>query len=156
VQHDFDGRVLFQHRNGDKWSVIREPKQIHGFRHEQLCVELLNELKARWCPPVRHVPSEFTPVEKTAYDEICSAKLFAYELERNGSRVLELRSDFTIGQGEALMEVAWMLEEDKDGDVVLAIRNANGPTCFLRKMADGSWAGRWLVYERMRVRLIAK
>ena len=153
VQHDFDGNVLFQHRNGDKWSVTRQPKQIRGFMHEAACLELLNDLRTRWRPPVRHLPSEFTTVEKAAYESICSTRFFEYELERNGARVLEFQPDFTIGRGAALMEVGWTIEEDKDGEAVLAIRNANGPTCFLRRTGDRSWAGRWLVYDRMRVRL---
>lgn len=49
------------------------------------------------------------------------------------------------------MESAWMIEEDKDGEAVLTIRNENGPICFLRAGPDGVWRGRWLVYERMRV-----
>lgn len=153
VQHDFHGRVLFQHRNGDKWSVVREPKQISGFMQEETCRQLLAELRARWRPPVRHLPSEFTSVERAAYDEICCLKLFEYQLEGTRSRVLELRPDFTIGQGAALMEVAWMIEEDKDGEPVLAIRNANGPTCFLRQAPGGTWVGRWLVYDRKRVKM---
>jgi len=153
VQHDFDGTVLFQHRNGDKWSVGREPKQIRGFIYEAACLELLADLRAQWQPPVRQLPAEFTRIEMAAYEELCSLRLFNYVLEGKESRVLELQPDFTIGRGAALMEVAWTIEEDKDGEPVLAIRNANAPTCFLRKTTDGSWTGRWLVYDRMRVRL---
>ena len=153
VQHDFGGRVLFQHRNGDKWSVLRQPKRVPGFVHEDACRGLLSELRARWLPPVRSLPSEFTDVERAAYDEICASRVFRYQLEGHGARLLELRPDFTIGAGAALMEVAWMVEEDKDGEPVLSVRNANAPTCFLRRTEDGAWAGRWRVYDRMRVRL---
>ena len=153
VQHDFGGRVLFQHRNGDKWSVLRQPKRVPGFLREDDCRELLSELKARWLPPVRSLPSEFTDVERAAYDEICASRVFRYQLEGHGARLLEFRPNFTIGVGAALMEVAWMVEEDKDGEPVLRIHNANAPTCFLRRSQDGTWAGRWRVYDRMRVRL---
>jgi hypothetical protein len=153
VQHDFEGRVLFQHRNGDKWSALREPKRVPGFEREDACRELLSELRARWLPPVRRLPSELTEVERAAYEEVCAARLFNYRLERHGARPLELRPDFTIGLGAALMEVAWMVEEDKDGEPVLSVRNANAATCFLRRSEEGTWEGRWRVYERMRVRL---
>jgi hypothetical protein len=153
VQHDFAGRVLFQHRNGDKWSVLREPRRVPGFAAADACRELLSALGARWQPPVRRLPAEFTRVERAAYDEVCASGTFDYELEGHGGRVLELRPDFKIGRGAALMEVAWTVEEDKDGEPVLSIRNANAPTCFLRRAPDGSWLGRWRVYDRMRVRL---
>jgi hypothetical protein len=102
---------------------------------------------------VRRLPSELTAVERAAYEEICAARLFSYQLEGHGARPLELRPDFSIGRGAALMEVAWMVEEDKDGAPVLSVRNANAATCFLRRSEAGIWAGRWRVYDRMRVRL---
>lgn len=154
VQHDFEGRALFQHRNGDKWSVKREPKRLKGFLYDDACRELLAGLKARWLPPVRRLPGEFTEAERAAYEEVCAVRSFEYCLEGRGARLLELRPDFSVGRGAALMEVAWMVEEDKDGEAVLTIRNANAPTCFLRRAHGGAWEGRWRVYERMRVRLL--
>jgi hypothetical protein len=154
VQHDFEGRVLFQHRNGDKWSVTREPKHVPGLLYEDVCRELLAELKARWRPPVRRLPAEFTQAERAAYEEVCAVRSFEYRLEGHGARLLELRPDFNVGHGAALMEVAWMVEEDKEGEAVLSIRNANAPTCFLRRAPDGAWEGRWRVYDRMRVHLV--
>jgi hypothetical protein len=151
LQHDFAGRVLFQHRNGDKWSVMHEPKRIHGFMGDEACRELLSDLKARWLPPVRHLPSEFTGIERAVYDGMCSVRMFEYHLDGYGGRALEFRPDFTIGQGAALMEVAWMVEEDKDGQPVLSIHNAHAPTCFLRRSWGEAWVGRWRVYNRMRV-----
>src|SRR5262249_33260735 len=130
VQHDFDGAVLFQHRNGDKWSVGREPKQIRGFIHEAACLELLADLRAQWQPPVRQLPAEFTRIEMAAYEELCSLRLFNYVLEGKESRVLELQPDFTIGRGAALMEVAWTIEEDKDGEPGRAIPNPHAPPSF--------------------------
>lgn len=153
VQHDFEGRVLFQHRNGDKWSVTREPRRVPGFLGEDSCRALLSELKARWRPPVRRLPSEFTEAERAAYEEVCATRSFEYQLEGIGARLLELRPDFNVGHGGALMEVAWMVEEDKDGEAVLSIHNAHAPTCFLRRAPSGAWEGRWRVYDRMRVRL---
>jgi Mannosyltransferase putative len=51
-QSDFEGRVLFQHRNGAKWSLDHNPS-IPGFLHEELCFEILAELRvsmADWHP----------------------------------------------------------------------------------------------------------
>lgn len=153
VQHDFDGRALFQHRNGEKWSLASEPKPIAGFQFESTCRELLSGLKALWRPPVRDLPSDFTRVEQDAYAAICATRLFGYEREGRSNRLVELRPDFSIGLGAGEMEVAWMIEEDKDGEPLLSIRNANAATCFLRRAEAGSWSGRWRVYDRTRVRL---
>lgn len=43
AQCDFEGRVIFQHRHGAKWSLDENPR-IPGFKHEALCLELLAEL----------------------------------------------------------------------------------------------------------------
>jgi hypothetical protein len=45
AQCDFDGRVIFQHRNGAKWSLGENPT-IPGFLHEGECFEILRELRA--------------------------------------------------------------------------------------------------------------
>ena len=45
AQFDFDGRVVFLHRNGAKWSLGENPR-VPGFRHEEICFELLDELRA--------------------------------------------------------------------------------------------------------------
>ena len=45
AQCDFDGRIVFLHRNGAKWSLGTNPR-VPGFTHEDLCFELLDELRA--------------------------------------------------------------------------------------------------------------
>lgn len=44
-QCDFDGRVVFQHRTGAKWS-LDDNRRIPGFVHEETCLEILAALKA--------------------------------------------------------------------------------------------------------------
>jgi hypothetical protein len=153
IQHDIDGAPLFQHRNGDKWSLMRPNARIAGFVHEPFCFELLARLRALWSPPVRSFPADFTAGEASVYEELCGRRYFQYALEGYRARVLEFRSDFRIGQGAQTMEARWMIEDDKDGAPLLSIRNDNAPTCFLRRSDDGIWRGRWLVYDRMRVEL---
>jgi hypothetical protein len=50
AQCDFDGRVVFQHRNGAKWSLGDNPR-VPAFRHEALCFALLDELRAALARP---------------------------------------------------------------------------------------------------------
>jgi hypothetical protein len=44
-QHDFQGRRLFQHRNLDKWSLLRPGRRIPGFWFENECRGYLAQLK---------------------------------------------------------------------------------------------------------------
>jgi hypothetical protein len=43
-QCDFEGRVVFQHRNGAKWT-LDDNRRVPGFRHEALCLELVAEAR---------------------------------------------------------------------------------------------------------------
>lgn len=47
-QHDFDGRRLFQHRNGDKWDLSGRNRSLPGFQFEEECREILRDLAGRW------------------------------------------------------------------------------------------------------------
>jgi hypothetical protein len=44
-QSDFEGRVIFQHRNGAKWSLGDNPS-IPGFVNERACFEILDGARA--------------------------------------------------------------------------------------------------------------
>lgn len=45
--HDFQGRRIFQHRSGDKWSFYETNVTIEDFKHEALCKTYLKELKTQ-------------------------------------------------------------------------------------------------------------
>jgi predicted O-methyltransferase YrrM len=47
-QHDFVGRRIFQHRNGDKWSLDGSNRCIRGFLYEDRCRAALAELRLSW------------------------------------------------------------------------------------------------------------
>ncbi len=42
-QHDFQGRRIFQHRGGDKWSLEGRNLRISGFRYENICLDFLRQ-----------------------------------------------------------------------------------------------------------------
>lgn len=48
LQHDFTGRVVFQHRYRDKWNYYRDNTAIPGFRFEAECLEDLRRLRSLW------------------------------------------------------------------------------------------------------------
>ena len=47
-QHDFKGRRIFQHRNGDKWNLLLRNQHVADFWWEAQCREFLLELQNRW------------------------------------------------------------------------------------------------------------
>jgi ADP-heptose:LPS heptosyltransferase len=47
-QHDFEGRRLFEHRNGDKWDLLGRNRSIPDFVGEQMCRDFLGNLAQRW------------------------------------------------------------------------------------------------------------
>lgn len=47
LQHDFNGRVIFQHRNFAKWKLSNN-EHIPGFKDENRCFSYIKDLKTRW------------------------------------------------------------------------------------------------------------
>src|SRR5205823_11087278 len=47
-QHDFEGRAIFHHRPGAKWTAWGENVPIAGFPYEAACLEALHDLARRW------------------------------------------------------------------------------------------------------------
>jgi hypothetical protein len=160
VQFDDEGKALFQHRNGAKWRVFGDNPSVPGFACEAECMEMLDQLRIRWDGVVHRFPDAFTVEERRWYEALCKVRWFEYQIEGQAPRLLELLPDFRIGHGWAEMEVAWMLEADKDGLPLLSLKNANAPTCFLRPAEEAEvdhttrWQGRWLVYDRGEVELL--
>ena len=63
---------------------------------------------------------------------------------------MEFRPDGRIGNGGALLESEWRVQELQD-EVYLDIRSAAESTCYLKLGEDGIWRGRWARFERMPV-----
>jgi hypothetical protein len=55
-QFDFDGRLLFQHRNYAKWELFGKNSHIAGFRRERQCLAYLAELRKRWDGRIAEAP----------------------------------------------------------------------------------------------------
>lgn len=73
-QHDFEGKRVFQHRNGRKWSLYDNP-QVPGFELEAECVGFIDELKAAWSPAAQTLPTDADRAAITAMDgRRCSPK----------------------------------------------------------------------------------
>jgi hypothetical protein len=54
-QHDFEGHRLFQHRNLDKWNLLKGNRRIKGFWFEDECRSYMRQLRRRWFARVARV-----------------------------------------------------------------------------------------------------
>ena len=66
-------------------------------------------------------------------------------------RPMVFRGDGTFAVGGAGCERYWMI---RDGRLLIA--GDDGRLTDLALGADGGWAGRWLVHEKMGIRLVVK
>jgi hypothetical protein len=64
-QYDFDGRLVFQHRNFAKWKLDEPNRRIRGFQFEEQCLAFLEELRGRWSwrqPAAAVAPRKAAPI----------------------------------------------------------------------------------------------
>ena len=76
-----------------------------------------------------------------------------YRREGYDERLLEFRSDGTIGAGGGDAERYWFVRPDAAGRY-LVIGSVHDETCTLTEEAAGGWRGRWRRYEQMPVTLL--
>lgn len=53
-QHDFEGRLIFLHRNLQKWRLFGPNPSIPGFEQESRCLAFLADLETRWNGFIQH------------------------------------------------------------------------------------------------------
>jgi hypothetical protein len=154
AQHDFDGEPIFQHRNNAKWLLDADANpRLEGFREEARCLDWLRELSEHWTGEVaRPVPE--SPAARRIHEEIVAGGRFVYHRVGHDRRLIQLRPDHSIGEGGGGFEVTWQVELDEGGRPVLCLCNSTSITCTLSRRPDGTYAGRWLIFERMPVELV--
>ena len=118
LQHDFSGKLLFQHRNFGKWT-LENNRHIPGFRLEDECLAFVAELRAQWTPGLppwvrKWEPSNASKPLRTLAAKLCRAPL-EYARAGLGTRTLDFRPDGTIGTGTAGCERWWDLRLVKGG-----------------------------------------
>ena len=52
-QHDFEGNVLFQHRNLKKWQFFGGNERVAGFQLEEHCLRYIDQLRGKWDGRIR-------------------------------------------------------------------------------------------------------
>ncbi len=150
-QRDFDGRIIFQHRNGAKWSYGSANPRIAGFELHDECAALLAELQHVWngrvfAPPPASVPARLLEAQ------LRQSEWFTYLKIGSGEKALQLLADNRIGEGRAENEFYWWVEEDGEG-LLLGFEGRRHTAARLRPLGDGSWLGRSLEPEAWEVQL---
>lgn len=155
-QHDFSGRVIFQHRNLAKWKLDPDANpRIEGFECEDMCFEELRALNEKWCGHVRVPLPDNEPARRLA-EEVIQTRWFLYHRLGFDRRFLELLEDQSIGEGGAGLEKSWHVEMNGEGSPLLCIRGNSDVTCALARESEGRFTGRWRSHERMPIQLVAR
>ena len=160
-QHDFEGRVVFQHRTGAKWVLRGDNRAEAGFAHEAECLAYLGELRTLWSGRMVRIPERSQAALDTEV-ALTSLRWFRYERLGADTRLLELRSGHRVGQGFSPDERAWYVEEDAGGStgaggpagLRLVLAGDDRVTCRLAPGDDGTWRGTWQHPPRFEVELV--
>ena len=150
-QRDFSDKIIFQHRNGHKWSYHTDNPRLRGFKHHNRCMKFISELQQKWDGLISPDFSKKTKKEKAAIEQLLNGK---YQYHRIGydQRPLTFLPNGKIGKGKASCEQRWDVVE-KNGEVKLEIYGHGHKTCTLTIEEGGKWKGRWRVFEKMPVAL---
>lgn len=139
-QRAFDGSVLFQHRNEQKWSIHGVNRRSDGFRHEEECFALLDELRQKWDGRVFNPPPR--PENAREIEERLKAqRRFLFTRVGQGTTSIELLRDHRIDRASHDWGFYWYVQE-RDGEASLVLE-VNGRQLYaLAPAEDGSWSGR--------------
>lgn len=153
-QHDFEGRRIFQHRNGHKWRVDTNNPRIDGFLFERECLAFIDDLREQWTTrPYRPYNSFIaSEQEKQIAEELCSCR-WLYRRLGHDERLMSFTQDGIVAAGHARCEQSWTVLQSEIGGQQLIIYGTS-LTCILWRRSSTVWSGKWLVHERMPVQLL--
>jgi hypothetical protein len=149
-QRDFEGRIVFQHRNTPKFILFGRNPHYPGFRYENECLAFLDDLAVLWNGRVSTLCLAPPDPRQIAAG---TAKWFRYVRLSHDETMIELLPDQRIGRGSSRWERSWRVVPE-GGASVLEIFGDQFLMGRLSRYEDGVWRGRWLRYERFPVELI--
>lgn len=138
-QHDFQGRVIFQHRNTGKWFYGGPNPRLPGFALEDECFALLDELRDVWDGRVFNPPPASVPALLQA-SALRRIEWFTCLKPGSSERTLQLLDGNRIGEGRGENEFYWWVEEDGEG-LLLGFEGRRRDGGYLRAQPDGTWRG---------------
>jgi Anp1/Mannosyltransferase putative len=146
-QHDFDDRVVFQHRNRAKWVLHGRNWHEPKFVHEDACLRHLEQLRRLWDGTISTLPPRST-ADLEVEAELAAQRWFTYTRRGSDSRAFELAPGNRVGEGHGGRERIWYVQ---DG-ATLVLGGFAEETCRLQRAGD-LWSGTWTVDERFEVEL---
>ena len=132
LQHDFEGKPLFQHRFAAKWS-LQQNYHCPGFEWEEECLQYVEELKELW-NPVSESMGEPDALELSLMDEYEGKVYRCYRDGRRQGR-LHLQPNHTLQQLPTQQQSFWWF---KGNQLILALDEARTMT-KLSEQEDGIW-----------------
>jgi hypothetical protein len=133
LQHDFEGKLVFQHRFGDKWSLKRN-RVSPGFIHEGTCLQFIEELRQLWLPENR--ARTLNQLEPAANLEIENCT-FRCSLMGHSTWTMRLEPLGLVEIGRTSDIEGWWV---RHGQLVLGTIDGS-PNYSLDRKLDGSWLG---------------
>jgi hypothetical protein len=146
-----DGSVLFQHRNEKKWLLVGVNPRIDGFRHEEECFALLDELRRKWDGRVFNPPGR----PEAALDAerlLIAQRRFRLTRVSDSTQPVELLADHRIRAEPASCGFYWYIEVSGD-ELRLAFEGNGRQTCRLEPSDSGIWRGTQLVEPGLAIEL---
>lgn len=142
-QHDFDGKVLFQHRTGAKWRYSGSQDVLGAFQMDDACAAALESLRHKWNGLIFTAPQR-SPTAHAEEDALCAKRDLLFVIPGKEPRVLELLSEGEIGFGRSPDAMNWFCRED-DSHMQLVLRDSFEDRWILLREAPDRWVGRSLV-----------
>jgi len=149
-QRDPEGAVLFQHRNWTKWILHGDNPRIEGFRLEDECFALLEELKTAWDGRVFNPPAR-SGVARNFEATLARTRDFTITRVSSDERRIVLLPDHRI-RSNIHYERYWYVADGEAGPE-LKIEGDGVPVHTMQPYDDGVWRGRMLQPPGMPVEL---
>ena len=140
-QYDFSGKLLFQHRNREKWRLHGENPVVPGFRFEAECRGFLEQLREGWDGTVGG-PRPSATLQRTvegARAEL-TAGIYRFVREGYGYWPMTFMPDGRVGIGATAAERTWRLRL-AGGEPRLEIGSDGGTSSVFAPSRDGGWTG---------------
>ncbi len=135
-QFDFDGRVLFQHRTGAKWSYKGPQQELPQFSYREACELALSELRRKWNGRVFQA-APLRPEMRDIEDRLVG---HSFRLSRPGENeaTLQLLAGGEIKAPPQQQPAHWHCDEMADGPALI-LSLGNLAPLRLRLNPSGIW-----------------
>lgn len=145
LQHDLDGKLIFQHCVQDK-ATLQGYKETGYLVHEAECFEAVCDLRRKWDGNLWHIT---TGDEKDENLLKQYSGTWEYCREDAKPRQLVLHSNGQIGRGRARCEAQWRVFDHPDGRRLIVIYDAEDVPIMVGCMnEDMSFSGKWIQFEK--------